>query len=171
MLGSGFYTQKDETSPIIKSLRALRDDIHRRHPSQKMGVIGMCMSGNLPPAFLDREYVKAAVMSQPALPAVGKGKESKMALSSGDIRTARDSHVPILAFRFRTDEISPEPRRLKFIETFSSQITFQALPIDRSAHAVLTTELFDAPDHAKPTGPSAEAFKELIAYLGRQLAP
>jgi len=171
LVGGGFYAERDETSPIIKSLRALRDEIHSRHPSQKMGVIGMCMSGNLPPAFLDRPYVNAVVMSQPALPTFGKGKETRIALSQGDIKAARASNVPILAFRFTTDALSPEPRRMKFIETFGRQITFHALPIDRPAHAVLTTELFDAPNHAKTTGPSAEALKELIGYLGGQLAP
>jgi dienelactone hydrolase len=171
LVGGGFYGERDETSPIIASLRALRDEIHSRHPSQKMGVIGMCMSGNLPPAFLDRPYVKAVVMSQPALPTFGKGKESKMALSRSDINAARASNVPILAFRFTTDKISPEPRRQKFIDTFGRQITFRAMPIDHDAHAVLTTELFDAPNHAKTAGPSAEALKELIGYLGGQLAP
>jgi len=171
LISGDFYAQKDETSPIITSLRALRDEIHTRHPTQKMGVIGMCMSGNLPPAFLDCPYVKAVVLSQPALPTFGDGKESKLALSRSDIKTARDSHVQMLAFRFTTDKLSPEPRRLKFIETFGKQITFRALPIDHPAHAVLTTELFDAPNHAKPTGPSAEALKELIAYLAVQLAP
>jgi len=170
LIGGGFYGEKDETSPIITSLRALRDEIHNRHPSQKMGVIGMCMSGNLPPAFLDRSYVKAVVMSQPELPTFGKGKESKIALSGSDIKAARDSHVPMLAFHFATDTLSPEPRRLKFIQTFGDQIDFRTLPIDHPAHAVLTTELFDAPNHPKPTGPSAEALKQLIDYLGRQLA-
>jgi dienelactone hydrolase len=171
LFGGGFYGSRDETSPIITSLRALRDEIHSRHPSQKLGVIGMCMSGNLPPAFLDRAYVKAVVMSQPALPTFGNGKESKLALSQSDIKAARNSGVPMLAFRFTTDSISPEPRRVKFIETFGGQLTFRALPVDHTAHAVLTTELFDAPNHAKTTGPSAEALKELIGYLGAQLAP
>jgi len=171
LVEGGFEGTADKTSPIIKSLRALRDEIHARHPSQKMGVIGMCMSGNLPPAFLDRPYVKAVVMSQPALPTFGKGKEGKIALSQSDIKAARDGHVPILAFRFETDKISPEPRRLKFIETFGNQITFRKLPIDHEAHAVLTTELFDAPNHPKSAGPSADALKEVIDYLNRQLAP
>ena len=169
LIGGGFYGKKDETSPIITSLRALREEIRKRHPSQKMGVIGMCMSGNLPPAFLDAPYVRAAVMSQPALPTFGDGHESKLALSAKDIKTARDSKVPILAFRFQGDKISPEPRRKKFIDTFGTQITFRALP--GAAHAVLTSELFEAPDRPKTIGPSAEALKELIEYLNRQLAP
>jgi hypothetical protein len=56
------------------------------------------------------------------------------------------------------------------VDTFKAQVTFRSLPIDHPAHAVLTTELFDAPGHAKPVGPSADALKELIEYLDRQLA-
>jgi dienelactone hydrolase len=166
-----FHVIADETSPIVKSLRELRDKIHTLQPSKKMGVIGMCITGNLPPAFLDRPYVQAAVMSQPALPTIGWGKESKMALSEADIKTAQASKVPILAFRFVTDTLSPEPRRQTFIRTFGFQITFRALCIEHPAHAVLTTELFDCPNHPKETGPSADALKELLGYLGRQLGP
>jgi dienelactone hydrolase len=166
-----FHSIADETAPIVKSLRELRDEIHKRHPNQKMGVIGMCLTGNLAPAFLDRPWVQAAVMSQPALPTIGSDKENRMALSQDDIKIARQSKVPILAFRFVTDTLSPEPRRQKFMCTFKEQITFRALCIEYPAHAVLTTELFDAPDHPKTTGPSADAFKELVDYLGRQLAP
>ena len=169
LIGGSFYGKRDETSPIITSLRALRGEIRKRHPSQKMAVIGMCLSGNLPPAFLDAPYVRAAVMSQPALPTFGNGHESKLALSVKDIRTARDSKVPILAFRFQGDKISPEPRRQKFMATFGGQITFRALP--GAAHAVLTSELFEAPDRPKTSGPSADALKELIEYLNRQLTP
>jgi dienelactone hydrolase len=166
-----FHPIADETAPIVKSLRALRDHIHALHPKQKMGVIGMCITGNLPPAFLDRDYVKAAVMSQPALPTIGGDKENRIALSQSDIDVAKESHVPILAFRFVTDTLSPEARRQKLMKVFKEQdqITFRALCIETPAHAVLTTELFDAPDHPKETGPSAEALKELIEYLNRQL--
>ena len=166
-----FHSVADETAPIVKSLRELRDEIHKHHPKQNMAVIGMCLTGNLAPAFLDVPYVQAAVMSQPALPTIGPHKDERMALSQRDIAIAQGSHVPILAFRFVTDTLSPEPRRQKFICTFKDQITFRALCIERPAHAVLTTELFDAPNHPKTTGPSADAFKELIDYLGRQLAP
>jgi dienelactone hydrolase len=168
-----FHPIADETAPIVKPLRRLRDHIRTLHPNQKMGVIGMCITGNLAPAFLDRNYVQAAVMSQPALPTIGFDKENRMALSRDDVAVAKHSNVPILAFRFVTDTLCPESRRQKFMAAFkeNNQITFRALPIDHTAHAVLTTELFDAPDHPKETGPSADAFKELIEYLGRQLTP
>jgi dienelactone hydrolase len=159
-----WYVMKNATPRIIEELRRLADAIHALHPGN-MGAIGMCFTGQLPAALLDRPYMKAAVLSQPSMPFLGN---AEMALDPGDVEAAKRSQVPMIAFRFKTDRVCRRARQVRFETTFDRQIDFEALPADEQKHAVLTEELFDE-DGNKKSGPSVQALAKTVDYLRRQL--
>ncbi len=53
---------------IIKWLRLVTQNIAEKHHGQKIGIIGMCLTGSLPLALLDNENIHAVVTAQPSLP-------------------------------------------------------------------------------------------------------
>ena len=160
-----WFILKDATPRIIGELRRIRDAIHAFHPG-RMGAIGMCFTGQLPVALLDRDYMNAAVLSQPSMPFMGK---SKVALDAADIETAKRSGVPMIAFRFATDDISPAGRQARFEQIFGAQLDFKEYPASEKLHAVLTETLFDKDGKMKTSGPSLEAFEKTHQYLAKRL--
>jgi dienelactone hydrolase len=159
-----WYVVKNATPRIIEELRRLAGAIHVLHPGN-MGAIGMCFTGQLPAALLDRPYMKAAVLSQPSMPFLGN---AEMALDVADVEAAKRSQVPMIAFRFKTDRVCRRERQVRFETTFDGQIDFEALPADEQKHAVLTEELFDK-EGKKKGGPSIGALAKTVDYLRRQL--
>ena len=164
--GRDWYLLKNATPPVIGELRRLADAIHAKRPGN-MGCIGMCFTGQLPVAMLGRDFIKAAVLSQPSMPFRG---DADLALDHADIDAAKQSAVPFIAFRFVTDTICKQVRADRFKAAFGSQIDFQTLPADEQKHAVLTKELFDAQGKMKASGPSRQAYDKVVAYLRRQLS-
>ena len=165
-LSRDWYVLKDATPRIIDELRALADAIHAAHAGN-MGAIGMCFTGQLPVALLDRPFIRAAVLSQPAMPWSGK---DKLALDASDVATAKRSAVPMIAFRFKTDTICRVERQVRFETVFDGQIDFQPLPAGEKKHAVLTTELFDADGTMRTDVPSFQAFEKTRDYLRGRLS-
>jgi len=159
-----WYIFKNATPRIIAKLRRVRDAIHEKHPG-RMGAIGMCFTGQLPVALLDRDYMNAAVLSQPSMPAVG----DEMALDERDVETAKRSGVKMIAFRFKTDIVCRRPRQVRFETTFNGKIDFEPLPAETRKHAVLTEELFDENGQMKTDGPSFGAFEKTAGYLDERL--
>lgn len=168
---------RDATPPVAGKLRRLALKIHAEHTNQRMGVIGMCLTGNLPPAFLDAKelpFVQAAVMSQPSLPLL---RPSQLALSKKHLEAAKATGVEILGFRFSHDEISPWERRVALQRFFGNQIDIHVLDsspwnhdgYDTKAHAVLTEEMFDEHGNPSERRELVAAWETLVRYLAKQL--
>jgi dienelactone hydrolase len=138
--------RRHETAPIEDSLVALVDEIHRRQPTKPVGVIGMCLTGNLAAPILGRRpFVRAAVVSQPSLPFCDR---EDIALGDGDIRAVNARGIPSLFFRFEDDEVSAGKLDL-FKAAMPGLVDALELPDHHAGdshfrHAVLTSELFDA---------------------------
>jgi dienelactone hydrolase len=162
-----WFVLKDATPRIIGELRELAHAINAKHPGQKMGAIGMCFTGQLPAALLDRPFIQAAVLSQPSMPFRGN---AKLALDPADVDAAKLSRVPMIAFRFATDDISPPERQARFQEVFGPQIDFQALSAGEKKHAVLTKELFDEQGRIRIGTPAFAAFEKTRDYLRKRLS-
>jgi dienelactone hydrolase len=156
-----WFVFKDATPRIVGELRRLADAIHVAQPGP-MGAIGMCLTGQHPAALLNRPYIRAAVLSQPSMPFLGK---TKVGLDAADVAAAKLSGVPMIAFRFDTDDISPPERRGRFLEVFGEQIDFQCLPSIRKQHAVLTEALFGKDNEA-----AVKAFEKTRDYLWKRLS-
>jgi dienelactone hydrolase len=139
----GFRTHK--TAPIADMLTRLGNAIHERH-QRSIGVVGMCLTGNLPVALVGRlRFVEAAVVAQPSLPFC---KKDDIALSQPDIDGVVEHHqVPFLFFRFGGDQVS-EGKRKEFKSSFGELVDVEDLDEKLATghgfhHATLTSELFD----------------------------
>jgi pimeloyl-ACP methyl ester carboxylesterase len=160
--------RRHHTTPAAEYVVRLADHIHKEHPGN-MGVIGMCMTGNIPLATLRRDFVKAAVLAQPSLPFFSR---RDLGVSKGDIERAKDRAETIFALRFSHDAISHWERQealeialgIKFL-TLNSSPGNPAKYSDH-AHATLTFEHFD---HHHEYDETQGAFDQVIAHLDRQL--
>jgi dienelactone hydrolase len=139
--------RRHATAPIEDSLLALVDEIHRRQPTKPVGVIGMCLTGNLAVPILGRRsFVRAAVVSQPSLPFCDK---DDIALSAADIDAANVHDIPFLFLRFSDDGVS-HGKLVPFNRLMPRLVRPIVLPDHHELgdshfrHAVLTSELFDA---------------------------
>jgi dienelactone hydrolase len=113
-----------------------------------LGVVGMCLTGAMPLELFPLANVKAAVISQPSLPIAlgpfGKGHTDATGVADPTLQRVRDSGLPLLAFRFREDKISPAARMGRFERTFGDQLTLfepsskNTPPGEDNKHSVLT---------------------------------
>jgi dienelactone hydrolase len=138
----GFRTH--QTAPIADMLTRLAQKIHdgNRRP---IGVVGMCLTGNLPAALRGRlTFAEAVVVAQPSLPYCN---QKDIALSQSDIDGANARTVPFLFFRFAGDQVS-EGKQNGFVSSFHTLVDVEELvpaPLANGhfRHATLTSELFD----------------------------
>jgi dienelactone hydrolase len=140
----------DATSPITGMLRHLVVDVAGRTGHPKVGVIGMCLTGNLVFALMAESNVHAAVTSQPAVPIVTpirwlswmsrRHRKSALGVSDADLASAVRSGTPLLALRFEGDVMCPVERFETLADSFESRdlLSIDQLPGD--AHSVLTVD-------------------------------
>jgi len=156
------------TSPVVSELRALATAVSTAEPGN-VGVVGMCMSGGFALALASSRPVRAAVASQPSLPAaITPWHARDLGLSPQDVneisRRMMANEVEIFYTRFSGDLISP-PGRLKAAKQRLGPdgLHFDVIPSGFGsgygfgcfAHSVLTVE---ASRH--PSGPAHERLEE-----------
>ena len=116
----------------------------------------MCQSGAFPLAAMERDSkVKGVVISQPALP-LGEAHQGNVGISDTTMQMARDSGIPILAFRFGADKIC-KAARFNFLKCyFKAQFdghTFDCpdfhFSVGHTLHAVLTGPCRDVREKAR----------------------
>jgi dienelactone hydrolase len=160
----GLVLFADRTSPLAVMLLPLVDEIHRRRPGN-VGVMGMCLTGNFPLVLLQNRWVRAAVLSQPAVPlplVIGRG--GLLGLCRRGVKAAQKRGIPIRVFRFTTDAISPAARLATLKRTFAGQIQIHPVFALSGAHSVFT----DQYEENRPE--TAAAFQDLIRFLRQTLA-
>ncbi len=132
---AGTFLTEHQTPIIVEKLKKLKTTISAQDGIGLWGVVGMCMTGSFPLAFLDNRNVKFAVTAQPAVPAVfsatpfwltAEGHRA-LGLSASDLEVAQRSDAPVFYFRFRDDHISPSAR----------MVTINALVGDRFKPTVI----------------------------------
>lgn len=159
--------RKSDTRPVlwleryIQSLSALRE-------VDAIGVIGMCETGAYPLATMTKDgKVRAAVLSQPALPLRHRFQED-VGLSLDTMNRARSSKIPILALRFCRDDICTHQRFEYLSSFFKDQIAIHQLEGPTGFHASCTHRL-----HAVLTGPFGDVRSSVrnmvIAFLEARL--
>ena len=166
-------------SPIVEWLRDFCRDIQASSHTQRLGVIGNCLTGGLVLSLLADPGIAAPVMSQPALPLPIPGtlkQKSDFGISSNDLERAQhrveEENIQILGFRFSKDWISPKERfdalRAAFPMHFEPYEILSPNPkysISSGAHAVLTAEYRPSPDNH----PTQLAYERLVAFLAWRL--
>jgi dienelactone hydrolase len=172
--GGGFHCfSSRDPGPILARLRVLAKYV-RAQRGERIGVIGLCFTGSLPIALLADPGVAAPVLAEPSLPLLAWTEKAKSSLgiSPCDVKSAKSKGVPIRAFRFNNDTISPRQRSRTLRKEFGGQI--EVVEIDSSpanlngftekAHAVLTVEFADYPGD-----PTKAALDEILAFFDKQL--
>lgn len=144
-------------SPVTTWLRALSRQIHAEPGGARIGVIGMCMTGNFALALMVDPWVSAPVLSQPSLPLpVSKHHRRALHVSDEDLtvikRRAIQEGQCVLGLRFTGDRLSPPERFERLNEELGDK--FEGIEIDSSpgnpyghsriAHSVVTNDLIDA---------------------------
>lgn len=136
-------------SPAANWVRSLARRVARE--DQRVGVVGMCLTGGLALAAVAEDYVGAAVSAQPAMPwangpwPLGSAQRRRdLGLSAEEESAVRDQGTPILALRFDDDPMSPRERVLTIDEletgcVFWARDNGEALP----GHATLTAAFRD----------------------------
>jgi dienelactone hydrolase len=175
---SGFiHCWSGDATPLIEFARdqllpSLDDD------GKGFVVIGMCFTGNAATQMLADDTlakaIKGVVMSQPAMPLpLTRGMMRDVGISGPQMATIAKRGIPILAFRFTNDCISPAERMTEFKRLLGEQITVFVIDsspgnparIPPNAHAVLTQEL----DVSDPKHPTQEALRRVMAFLDARL--
>jgi dienelactone hydrolase len=154
-----FNCLSDSASPLARELLdKLLPRIAARHT--KIGVIGMCLTGSFPLLLVQHDAVKAAVVSQPALPLFRKSAVGLSAEEIAATRTALEPKAKVLYFRYSRDCISPNERLEALKKELPGRVESRVFPACTSEHhAVLTDSLTETP----------EAWKCLTAYLAESL--
>jgi len=164
---------RGRTSPVVRWLRALAADEHRRCGGPGVGVVGMCFTGGFALAMTLDDAVIAPVLSQPGLPATLSARHKADIGIDADEMTAISERVKaeglcVLGLRFTNDRLCPAER----FESLHRHLgeNFRAIEIDSSpdnewgftgsAHSVLTEELVDEPRH--PTRAALDEVLELF---------
>jgi dienelactone hydrolase len=154
-------------SPIADWLCALCRRANAECGQRGVGLIGMCLTGNVVLSVLLEPSVRVPVMCEPALPFFHK---AALGVPDGDIEQAKQRAVdcPILAYRFVTDKKCPKERFVTLRNTFCDDIKLVEIPtgplnpfdIPSNAHSVLTG---DYPHQDDPNHPVQHVLDEILS--------
>lgn len=165
------------TSRVTSWLRALGRAEHARCGGPGIGVVGMCLTGNVALAMTVDPVVLAPVMTQPSLPVPLTGRHRRdLNLSGADLaavrRRVRDDGVCVIGLRFTGDGFVPGERFARLRDELGDG--FVGVEIDSSpgnrwgipanAHSVLTEHLVDEEGH-----PTRAALDQVIDLFRRRL--
>lgn len=182
--------QAGVSAPVTDWLRALAAGLVAQRPGQRVGVVGMCLTGAFVVPLILEPGVVAAVASQPALPlslphlltgwAPSGAWRRQLNVADADIaaaaEVARREGKRLLLQRFRADRACPHERLVRLAEAFGAQAELHedARPGERwrtlrfAPHALLTHEYAA---HGDDDAVTRQAFARVVAFLRAQLAP
>ena len=129
----------------------------------------MCLSGGFALGVITNPHVRAAVMSQPALPFRLPLMRPDLGISKEDLRVIHDrvgAGGCIRAMRFSRDRISPRAKLELIKREFPDSDCSEIETNNRSLHSVLAKAV-ESPDD----GALAQALSDTIAFLDRHLMP
>ncbi len=128
-------------SPVAEWVRALARYVAEETGRDRVGVVGMCLTGGVALAAVTEEKVAAAVAAQPSMPfAVGiwpfttKSRKRDLGLSKDELAAVRSSETPVLGLRFCGDKVSPEERLCALADLPNATVATPA----GEGHATLT---------------------------------
>lgn len=160
--------QQGQSSPITDWLRSLIHIINQRHIDHKVGVIGMCLTGNFAISMLTESCVTAAVAAQPSLPILAP---SDLHMSEEELLkiSERLEHLePVQLYRFEGDSLCSAQKAQAFENRLNvkgkKKILIHTLPGNQ--HSVFTLDFVDEKGH-----PTRAALDEVLCYFKRVLQP
>lgn len=175
------HLKEGKTAPVSDWLRALVRDLGATGGHEKIGVIGMCVTGAFVIPLILESNVGAAVASQPAVPfkfrylVTGKGEGpwmSQLNISDADLIASSQASAAkgtaVLMQRFSDDRLCPHVRVQRLHKSFpTTGVLYEyAPPPDgkRKHHALLTYE-YDKAHNAGADHPTRMAFQRVVDFL------
>ncbi|MFZ2029757.1 MAG: dienelactone hydrolase family protein [Vitreimonas sp.] len=156
---------KNQSSAIVDWMRALCQHVATVRNVERVGVIGMCLSGNFAMALVAEPNVWAAIASQPSLPV---RDQTALHMSRAEIaasHAALDAKGAMRAYRFEGDKLCTAAKFDAVDAAFNDgavRVVTNVLP--GGGHSVFTGHYNDAPGT-----PTAAAFSEVVGYLRERL--
>jgi dienelactone hydrolase len=172
----------DKNAPITDWLRALCRDVYTRtqHAGRGIGVIGMCLTGNVVLSLMLEEQVLVPVTCEPSLPFEvphtpgAEARRVSPGVTDEDFVAAgrRAQTVPLLGYRFKTDALCRAERFDAIQAQFGQGFLRRDIPtgpdhpgnVPADAHSVLTEYFVDDPAH-----PTRQALDEILDRFSSQL--
>lgn len=176
------------SAPVTSWLRALAAYISSRNGGQRVGAIGMCLTGAFAIPLIIDPAVAAAVAAQPSVPlspafalfGVGDAASKRaLNISEDDIARARrrlaSGDARLLAVRCRADRLCPQEKLMRLRQEFPVGLQVREYGEEGSRnrlgdrpHATFTKEYRLEPaasaDHL-----SRQAFSDLVAFFDANL--
>jgi dienelactone hydrolase len=156
---------KNQSSAIVDWMRALCRHVGEARKVERVGVIGMCLSGNFALTLIAEPNVWAAVASQPSLPVRAPGALHMSGPEIAASRAALDAKGAMRAYRFQDDRLCTSAKFSAIEGAFNDgvvRVVTRVLPGE--GHSVFTAHYDEA-----PASPTASALAEVITYLRAQL--
>lgn len=152
----------DGARPFTQWLLKLTQEVAGRHPDARIGIVGMCLTGNFAIAAIAEPQVAAAVLCQPSYPvfrnvaSMGLSPDERVAAIAG----AQDLPRPCMkGYRYAGDWICRRRYMAAIEENFGD--AFERYPdLKGSAHSTLTT-----------ASRSEAVFNDVLAFLDTRLRP
>lgn len=173
------------SAPVSDWLRALVRKLGANHNHQRIGVIGMCVTGAFVIPLILETNVAAAVASQPAIPfkfrywLTGRGEGpwmSELNIADTELEEASQAAATrscaVLIQHFSDDRLCTPARINRLEQAFAATgvVYTYAPPADgRSTHHALLTYEYDSAKAPTPNHPTRVALKRVIDFLHAHL--
>lgn len=156
---------KRKSSAIVDWMRALCANVAKTTGHERVGVIGMCLSGNFALTLIAEENVWAAVASQPSLALRAPASLHMSGAEIAATRAALDAKGAMHAYRFEEDGFCTGERFAAIDAAFNDDaVRVVTHVIAGRGHAVLSRHYDETPG-----SPTEAAMREVIGYLRQQL--
>ncbi len=156
---------RHKTSPVVRWLAALCQEVAARHGVPGIGVIGMCLTGNFAISLMAEPAVLAAVASQPSMPLF---KQSALHMSEDEIAKSRkglDEKGAMLAFRFGGDILCTQAKFDALDAKFNDdKERINLINVPGNKHALLTVHFVD-----EEGSPTDKALGQVLGYFDNKL--
>jgi dienelactone hydrolase len=156
---------KNQSSAVVDWMRALCRHVAEVRKLERVGVVGMCLSGNFAMTLIAEPNVWAAVASQPSLPGRAPSALHMSAAEIAASRAALDAKGAMHSYRFADDPLCTNAKFDAIDAAFNDgavRVINHVLP--GAGHSVFAGHYDDAPG-----SPTAEAFAQVLAYFKAQL--
>lgn len=164
----------NRASPIVDWLRALAVQAHTACGGRGIGALGMCISGNFALSMMLEPAVRAPVLCQPSLPAIGGPSALHAARADIDQVSARmeTEDLTMLAYRFAGDDLCPASRFAALEKALGPRFLGRTLPDSagnpdsplKQPHSVVTNHLIN-----REGEPTFAAVQEILAFFRARL--
>lgn len=178
------YLKSNASAPVCDWLRSFANHLGQGGSGRYIGVIGMCVTGAFAIPLIIDSKIKAAVISQPAIPLsiayytmkIGEGNWMEhLNIADADLdnaaATLKHENLRVIVQRFKEDRLCPARRAQRIVKALGENASLfeydRPRPDAVKPHALLTVE-YDKAD-CSPDNPTRVALARVVAFLHEHL--